>query len=54
MAVVESCTKFSMLNKLTPVATASVSAVYSWKLVEDVHHKAQQVFSNARSYFISA
>lgn len=44
--------KFSMLNKLTPVATASVSAVYSWKLVEDVHHKAQQVFSNARSYLI--
>lgn len=44
--------KFSMLNKLTPVATASVSAIYSWKLVEDVHHKAQQVFSNARSYLI--
>ncbi|WP_180103951.1 MULTISPECIES: EcsC family protein [Acinetobacter] len=44
--------KFSLLSKLTPVATASVSAAYSWKLVEHVHQKAQEVFSHAREYLI--
>lgn len=44
--------KFSMLNKLTPVASASVSAVYSWKLIEEVNAKAQVVFAQARAYLI--
>ncbi len=44
--------KVSVLGKLTPLISASVSAVYSWKLVEDVNVKAQQVFSGARAYLI--
>lgn len=44
--------KVSVLGKLTPLISASVSAVYSWKLVEDVNTKAQQVFSGARAYLI--
>ena len=42
--------KISMISKLSPVAGAGVGAVYSWKLVEDVNQKAQQIFSHARSY----
>ena len=42
--------KLSLISKLTPVAGASIGAVYSWKLVEDVNQKAQQIFSHARSY----
>ena len=42
--------KISIISKLTPVAGASISAAYSWKLVEDVNEKAQQIFSHARSY----
>ncbi len=42
--------QFHVLAKLTPLASASLSAAYSWKLLEDVNHKAQQIFSEARSY----
>ncbi|WP_407305771.1 EcsC family protein [Acinetobacter sp.] len=42
--------KVSIISKLTPVAGAGISAAYSWKLVEDVNHKAQQIFSQARRY----
>ena len=42
--------KLSILSKLTPVAGASVSAAYSWKLLEDVNQKAQDIFSEARAY----
>ena len=42
--------KLSMLSKLTPLASASLSAAYSWKLLEDVNQKAQDIFSQARAY----
>ena len=42
--------KLSLLSKLTPVAGASLSAAYSWKLLEDVNQKAQDIFSEARAY----
>lgn len=42
--------KVSLISKLTPVAGAGIGAAYSWKLVEDVNQKAQQIFSHARSY----
>ena len=42
--------KVSLISKLTPVAGAGISAAYSWKMVEEVNQKAQQIFSNARSY----
>ena len=40
------------LTKLTPLASAGISAVYSRRLVDEVNQKAQQVFSNARQYLI--
>lgn len=40
------------LTKLTPLASAGVSAVYSWRLVDDVNQKAQEVFAHAREYLI--
>jgi hypothetical protein len=42
--------KVSLISKLTPVAGAGIGAAYSWKLVEDVNQKAQQIFFHARSY----
>ena len=42
--------KVSLVSKLTPLAGASIGAAYSWKLIEDVNQKAQQIFSHARSY----
>lgn len=42
--------KWSIFNKITPVASASVSALYSWRLLEDVNHQAQEIFSLARQY----
>lgn len=42
--------KLSVLTKLTPVAGASLSAAYSWKLLEDVNQKARAIFSEARAY----
>ena len=47
--------KVSLLNQITrlsPVASAGISAVYSRRLVDEVNQKAQQVFSNARQYII--
>lgn len=41
---------YAFLSKLTPVAGATLSAVYSWKLIEDVNQKAQMVFAQARQY----
>ena len=38
--------------KLTPVASAGLSALYSWKLVEDAGRKAQAVFGGARHYLL--
>ena len=55
----QSIANLSLLNKLaklTPIASAGVSAgvsaVYSLRLVDDVHQKAQLVFSQARQYII--
>lgn len=42
--------KFGILAKLTPLASASLSAAYSWKLLDDVNQKAQIIFSEARAY----
>ncbi|WP_425919190.1 EcsC family protein [Acinetobacter sp. TSRC1-2] len=42
--------KISIISKLAPIAGAGIGAAYSWKLVEDVNQKAQQIFSHARSY----
>ncbi|RFS26183.1 EcsC family protein [Acinetobacter sp. SWAC5] len=47
--------KVSLLDKLarlTPLAGAGISAVYSLRLVDEVNQKAQQVFSQAREYLI--
>ena len=40
------------LTRLHPIAGAGIGAVYSWRLVDDVQHKAQEVFSLAREYLI--
>lgn len=40
----------SVVGKLTPVAGAALSGFYSWRLLEDVGHKAQSVFGAARFY----
>ena len=45
--------KISALSKLSPVIGASISATYSWQLVDDVNNKAQEVFSNARRYLLA-
>ncbi|MFW3015039.1 EcsC family protein [Acinetobacter radioresistens] len=42
--------KLSILTKLTPLAGATVGAIYSWKLVEEASQKAQTAFAEARSY----
>ena len=49
----QSIANLSLLNKLaklTPIASAGVSAAYSWRLVDDVHQKAQLVFSSPPVY----
>ncbi|MDO6646315.1 EcsC family protein [Acinetobacter guillouiae] len=43
---------FSLLTRLTPLATMGISAAYSWKLVDDATDKAQIVFSGARQYLL--
>ena len=51
----QSLANLSLLNKLaklSPIASAGVSAAYSWRLVDDAHQKAQLVFSQARQYII--
>lgn len=40
----------SVIGKLTPVAGAALGGFYSWRLLEDVGHKAQSVFGAARFY----
>lgn len=40
------------LTKLTPLASAGISVVYSRRLVDEANVKAQQVFSTARTYLI--
>ena len=42
--------KLSVLSKFTPLAGATISAVYSWRLVEDARQKAEHAFSDARIY----
>lgn len=48
--------KVSVLERLallSPVVGAGVGAVYSWRLIDDVNDKAQQIFSTARRYIMS-
>ncbi len=40
----------SVIGRLTPVAGAALGGFYSWRLLEDVGHKAQSVFGAARFY----
>ena len=40
------------ITRLTPLATMGISAVYSWKLVDDATDQAQHVFAGARQYLI--
>lgn len=44
--------RFSAIGKLTPVAGAALSGIYSWKLIEDAGHKAQAIFGGARHYLL--
>lgn len=39
-----------VLSKLSPVATSGLSALYSWKVVDDAGIKAELVFAQARQY----
>ena len=41
-----------LLSRLTPLATMGISAVYSWKLVEDATDQAEVVFSGAQNYLL--
>ena len=43
---------FSKATQLVPIVSATVGAIYSWKLIEDVQDKAQVVFGQAREYLI--
>ena len=48
--------KVSVLDRLatlSPVLGAGVGAVYSWRLIDDVNEKAQDIFSTARRYLLS-
>ena len=42
--------KFGLLNRLTPLATMGISAVYNWKLVDDATDQAEIVFAAAQQY----
>ncbi|OTG80518.1 EcsC family protein [Acinetobacter sp. ANC 5054] len=42
----------NQLSRLSPLASAGISAVYSRRLIDEVNQKAQQVFSDARQYII--
>lgn len=44
---------FTLLSRLIPLATMGVSAVYSWKLVDDATDKAEIIFSGARQYLLA-
>ncbi|OTG79793.1 EcsC family protein [Acinetobacter sp. ANC 4648] len=41
-----------IFSKLSPLAGMGISALYSWKLVDDATDKAQLVFSQARQFLI--
>lgn len=51
-AWIDKLPQMSFLSKLTPLAGAGISAVYSWKLVEDANDKAITIFAEARRYLI--
>ncbi|WP_445115068.1 EcsC family protein [Acinetobacter sp. WZC-1] len=40
------------LSRLTPLVSMGISAVYSWKLVDDATDQADRVFSLARQYLL--
>lgn len=42
--------QISILSKLAPLAGAGVGAVYSWKLIDEAHLKAREIFSSAQQY----
>ena len=44
--------KFSAIGKLSPLAGATVSAIYSWRLIEDAGQKSQAIFGGARHYLL--
>ena len=44
--------KVSALHQITPLISASVSAMYSWQFIADTGQKAQYVFSIARDYLL--
>lgn len=44
--------QMGLLSRLTPLATMGISAVYSWKLVEDATGQAELVFSGAQNYLL--
>jgi hypothetical protein len=44
--------QLNLLTRLMPLATMGISAVYSWKLVDDATDQAQIVFSGARQYLL--
>lgn len=45
--------KVSVISKLTPVASATLSAVYSWRLIEDAGQKSQAIFGAAQHYLVA-
>ena len=42
--------KFGVLNRLAPLATMGISAVYNWKLVDDATDQAEIIFVAAQHY----
>lgn len=44
--------KVGALHQITPLISASVSAMYSWQFIADTGQKAQHVFSIARDYLL--
>ena len=44
--------KVGALHQITPLISASVSAMYSWQFIADTGQKAQYVFSIARDYLL--
>lgn len=44
--------QFGFISRLTPLATIGISAVYSWKLVDDATEHAKVIFNGARQYIL--
>ena len=44
--------QFGFISRLTPLATIGISAVYSWKLVDDATDHAKVIFNGARQYIL--